>query len=177
MIETGFGALTGEATGSMIGATTGSEFRIGDLVRTTGGWMSLVLPLVVGCTVSLVGSVSRSTIGGEEVVGIVGPGYAVPLRVVIPFKSSFGLVIVLPGRVPEPEDEAAEESGVNELELGKPELDKLEVCLTLVSSLEELVPSLVVPLRIMVSLIPVLVMEVPPAAALMVSRCLKVNPL
>nr|GFA18699.1 reverse transcriptase domain-containing protein [Tanacetum cinerariifolium] len=43
---------------------------------------------------------------GEEVVGIVGPLYAIPLRVVIPFKSSFGLVMVLLGRVPKPEDEA-----------------------------------------------------------------------
>nr|GFA39817.1 hypothetical protein [Tanacetum cinerariifolium] len=47
-----------------------------------------------------------STTREEEVVGIVGPGYAVPLRVVIPFRSSFGLIIVLPERVPEPEDEA-----------------------------------------------------------------------
>nr|GFC37313.1 hypothetical protein [Tanacetum cinerariifolium] len=61
---------------------------------------------------------------------------------VIPFKSSFGLVIVLLGRVSEPEDEASqlavEESGVDELELsnpglglsepepGNPRLDKLE---------------------------------------------------
>nr|GEW05410.1 reverse transcriptase domain-containing protein [Tanacetum cinerariifolium] len=37
------------------------------------------------------------------------PSFSVPLRVVIPFKSSFGLVMVLPGRVPEPEDEAEEE--------------------------------------------------------------------
>nr|GFD08363.1 hypothetical protein [Tanacetum cinerariifolium] len=41
--------------------------------------------------------------------------------------SSSGLVIVLPGRVSEPEDEAGEGSGVDEQELGKPELDKLEV--------------------------------------------------
>nr|GEV08801.1 hypothetical protein [Tanacetum cinerariifolium] len=51
-----------------------------------------------------------------------------PLRVVIPFRSSFGLVIVFPERVLEPEDEAlplmVEESGVDE-EVGKPELDKL----------------------------------------------------
>nr|GFB07500.1 reverse transcriptase domain-containing protein [Tanacetum cinerariifolium] len=39
--------------------------------------------------------------------------------------SSFGLVIVLPGRVLGPEDEA--ESGVDEPEIGKPKLDKLEV--------------------------------------------------
>nr|GFB83484.1 F-box domain, leucine-rich repeat domain, L domain-like protein [Tanacetum cinerariifolium] len=72
------------ATGSMIGATIGSEFKIRDLVWTTEGWTSLVLPL-----------------------------------------SSFGLVIVLPGRVPEPKDKAVEECGVDEPELGKPELDKL----------------------------------------------------
>nr|GFB40178.1 hypothetical protein [Tanacetum cinerariifolium] len=42
----GLGALTGEATGSMIRETTGSEFKIGDLVGTTRGWMSSVLPLV-----------------------------------------------------------------------------------------------------------------------------------
>nr|GEX60203.1 hypothetical protein [Tanacetum cinerariifolium] len=48
-----------------------------------------------------------------------------PLRVVIPFRSSFGLVIVLPGRVSKPKDEAAEESRVDEPKLGKPELDKL----------------------------------------------------
>nr|GEW83182.1 hypothetical protein [Tanacetum cinerariifolium] len=53
-----------------------------------------------------IASVSRSTTEEEEVVGIVGPGYAVPLLVVIPFRSSFGLVIVLPGRVPKPKDEA-----------------------------------------------------------------------
>nr|GFB89947.1 reverse transcriptase domain-containing protein [Tanacetum cinerariifolium] len=68
----GFGVLTGEATGSMIGATTGSEFRIGDLVWTIGGWTSSVLSLLVGCTMSLVTSISRSTTGGrEEVVGII----------------------------------------------------------------------------------------------------------
>nr|GEY68064.1 hypothetical protein [Tanacetum cinerariifolium] len=119
------GALTGEATGSMIGEITSSELRIGDSVGKTRGWTSLVLPLLAACTVSLVTSVSRYTTREEEevVVGIVGPGYAVPLRVVIPFRSSFGLVIVLVGRVPDPEDEA--ESGVDEPELGKPELDKL----------------------------------------------------
>nr|GEW01565.1 retrovirus-related Pol polyprotein from transposon TNT 1-94 [Tanacetum cinerariifolium] len=75
----------------MIGEITGSEFKIGDLVWTIGGWTSLMLLL-----------------------------------------SSFGLVIVLPGRVLEPEDEAwlqleVEESRVDEPKLGKPELDKLEV--------------------------------------------------
>nr|GEX38676.1 hypothetical protein [Tanacetum cinerariifolium] len=69
----GFGALTGEATGSMIGEITGSELRIKDLVKTTKGWTFLVLTLLAGCTVSLVASVSRSTTGEEEVVGIVGP--------------------------------------------------------------------------------------------------------
>nr|GFC37500.1 hypothetical protein [Tanacetum cinerariifolium] len=48
-----------------------------------------------------------------------------PLLAVIPFRSSFRLVIVSPRRVPEPEDEAAEESGVDVPELGKLELDKL----------------------------------------------------
>nr|GFC30630.1 reverse transcriptase domain-containing protein [Tanacetum cinerariifolium] len=36
----GFEALTGEATGSMIGEITGSEFRIGNSIGTTGGWTS-----------------------------------------------------------------------------------------------------------------------------------------
>nr|GEZ52112.1 hypothetical protein [Tanacetum cinerariifolium] len=89
---------------------------------------------------SLVTSVSRSTIKEEEVVGIVGPGYGVPLRVVIPFRSSFELVIVLPGRVPEHEDEAAEESGVDEPELVNRGLIgwclvRLRLVLTFVSSL------------------------------------------
>nr|GFA03116.1 hypothetical protein [Tanacetum cinerariifolium] len=66
--------------------------------------------------------------------------------------------MVLPGRVPE--DEAVEKFRVDEPELGNPELDKplldkLEVGLTLIRSLEELVSSLVVPLRMKVSLIPV----------------------
>nr|GEY94482.1 hypothetical protein [Tanacetum cinerariifolium] len=61
--------------------------------------------------VSFVTSVSRSTtLGGEKVVGIVGPLYAIPLRVVIPLKSSFRLVMVLLGSVPELEDEAGEGS-------------------------------------------------------------------
>nr|GFB65891.1 hypothetical protein [Tanacetum cinerariifolium] len=46
------------------------------------------------------------------------PSFLAPLQVVIPFKSSFGLVMVLLGSVPDLEDET---------ELGKPELDKLEV--------------------------------------------------
>nr|GEW18499.1 hypothetical protein [Tanacetum cinerariifolium] len=98
-------ALTGAATGSMIEATMGSEFGIGILVLTAGG--------------------------GEDVVGIMGLLYAVPLQMVIPFKSSFRLVTVLLGRVPEPEDDASqlavEESRPNEPELGNQVLDKLEV--------------------------------------------------
>nr|GEY03398.1 hypothetical protein [Tanacetum cinerariifolium] len=118
----GFGALTGATTGSTTGATTGSEFSIGVSIWTTGGWKSLVLPLLVGGTVSFVTLVLRSTtFRGEEVVGIVGPLYAFPLRVVIPFKSSFGLVMVLLGRVLEPEDIASqlavEESWHDEPEL------------------------------------------------------------
>nr|GEW65112.1 hypothetical protein [Tanacetum cinerariifolium] len=165
-------------------------------VRTIGGWTSLVLPLLVGCTVSLVALVSRSTTEGrEEVVVIVGPWYAVPLRVVIPFRSSFGLVIVLLGRVPKPEDEAVfifmkrshvglhilkngtvclheigefiggdnlrlRNLGLMNRSLVNQSLISWRLVLILVSSLEELVPSLVVPLRIMVSLIPVLVLKV-----------------
>nr|GEX07934.1 reverse transcriptase domain-containing protein [Tanacetum cinerariifolium] len=82
-----------------------------------------------GGTVSFVTSVLHSTtLGGEYVVGIVCPLYAIPLRVVIPFKSSFGLVMVLLGSVPEPEDKtsqlAVEESGLDEPELGNPRIDK-----------------------------------------------------
>nr|GFC00875.1 hypothetical protein [Tanacetum cinerariifolium] len=58
--------LTEEAICSMIGVITGSEFRFRDSVWTTRGWTSLVLSLLVGCTVSLVTSVSCSTTGGEE---------------------------------------------------------------------------------------------------------------
>nr|GEW95761.1 hypothetical protein [Tanacetum cinerariifolium] len=120
----GLGAHTGEAEGSMIRKITGSKVKIRDSVGKIGGWTSLVLSFLAGCTVSLVASVSRSTTG-EEVVGIVGPGYVVPLRVVIPFRSSFGLVIILPERVLEPEDKAVEESRVDEPKIDKPELDKL----------------------------------------------------
>nr|GEX52938.1 hypothetical protein [Tanacetum cinerariifolium] len=42
----GLGALTGETTGSVIGELTGFKVRIRDLDWTTGGWTSLVLPLV-----------------------------------------------------------------------------------------------------------------------------------
>nr|GFC33657.1 hypothetical protein [Tanacetum cinerariifolium] len=96
----------------MIGELTGSKVKIGDLVMTTRGWTSLLLSLLVGCTVSLVASISFSTTEEEEEeeeeeeVGIMGPRYEVPLLVVIPFRSSFRLVIVLPERVLEPEDEA-----------------------------------------------------------------------
>nr|GEV19494.1 reverse transcriptase domain-containing protein [Tanacetum cinerariifolium] len=44
-----FKALTGATTGLMMGATSGSEFKIRDSVWTTEGWTSLVLPLLVGC--------------------------------------------------------------------------------------------------------------------------------
>nr|GEV77107.1 hypothetical protein [Tanacetum cinerariifolium] len=54
-----------------------------------------------------------------------------PLQLMIPFKSSFGLVTVLLGRVPEPEDEASQlvvkESRPDEPELGNLGLDKLEI--------------------------------------------------
>nr|GEX27008.1 hypothetical protein [Tanacetum cinerariifolium] len=103
----GFGALTGAKTGSMMGATTVSKFRVG---------------------VQL----------GQPEVGL-------PLRVVIPFKSSFGLVIVLLRRVSEPEDEASqlavEESGVDELELGNPGLDKLVLDKLVLDKLEAIKPS------------------------------------
>nr|GFB63532.1 reverse transcriptase domain-containing protein [Tanacetum cinerariifolium] len=51
-------------------------WKLSDIkVRTTGGWTSLVLPLLVGDTVSFVTPVSHSTIRGreEEVVGIMVP--------------------------------------------------------------------------------------------------------
>nr|GEV23152.1 hypothetical protein [Tanacetum cinerariifolium] len=140
----GFGALTGALNGSTARATKGSEFGIWVSTWMTEGWTSLVILLLVGGTVSFVTSVSRSTtLGGEEVVGIVGPLYAIPLRVVIHFKSSFGLVTVLLGSVPEPEDKAngiiyfhvvcelsgshnlrLRNWGLDEPELGNPGLDK-----------------------------------------------------
>nr|GEX68289.1 putative nucleotidyltransferase, ribonuclease H [Tanacetum cinerariifolium] len=126
----GFGVLTGAATGSAKGATTGSKFGIGVSTWTTGGWTSLVLPLFVGGTMSFVTSVSRSTtLGGEEVVGIVGPFYEFPLRVVIPFKSSFRLVMVLLGRVPRPEDD------VSQLVVEVSELDESELVGDFISEL------------------------------------------
>nr|GEZ28967.1 reverse transcriptase domain-containing protein [Tanacetum cinerariifolium] len=80
----GFGALTRASTSSTMRATTGLEFSIWVLTWTTGGWTSLVLPLLVGGTVSFVTSVLRfTTLGGEYVVEIVGPLYAIPLRVVL----------------------------------------------------------------------------------------------
>nr|GEY85667.1 hypothetical protein [Tanacetum cinerariifolium] len=48
-------------------------------------------------------------------------GLATPLQVLIPFKSSFGLVTLLPGSVPDTEDEAEWELG--KLELDLPEAD------------------------------------------------------
>nr|GEZ36598.1 reverse transcriptase domain-containing protein [Tanacetum cinerariifolium] len=53
-------------TGSMIGELTGSEVRIRDSVRKTEGWMSSVLPLLVGITVSFVASGSFSTTLGRK---------------------------------------------------------------------------------------------------------------
>nr|GFC85800.1 hypothetical protein [Tanacetum cinerariifolium] len=75
----------------------------------TGGWTCAVLSGLVVCTGSFVVSVPcLTTLDG---VGMVGPLYATPLQVVIPFRSSLGLVTVLPGSVPDPEDEAMRESG------------------------------------------------------------------
>nr|GEY57794.1 hypothetical protein [Tanacetum cinerariifolium] len=158
----------------MIGEITGSEFRIGDSVGTTEGWTFSVLPSLVGCTMSLVASVSRYTTGEEDVVGIVGPGYAVPLLVVIPFRSSIGLVIVLTEEFPNPMMKREFIGGDNlrlrnlglmnrslvNQSLISEYLISLRLVLTLVSSLEELVSSLVIPPRVMVSLIPVLVLKV-----------------
>nr|GEW72199.1 ribonuclease H-like domain-containing protein [Tanacetum cinerariifolium] len=93
----GFGALTGATTGSMVGATTGLEFRIGDLVWTTRGWTSSVLPLLVGGTMSFVTSISRSTTLGRE---------------------EESQLAVKESRVDEPK--------LGKLELDKPVLDKLE---------------------------------------------------
>nr|GEZ31044.1 reverse transcriptase domain-containing protein [Tanacetum cinerariifolium] len=52
----GFRALTGAATGSTMEATMGLEFRIGVSFWTTGGWKSLVLPLLGGGTVNSFGT-------------------------------------------------------------------------------------------------------------------------
>nr|GFC96383.1 hypothetical protein [Tanacetum cinerariifolium] len=59
-------------------------------------------PNFSGITVSFVASGTFSTTGGE----IEGPSYETPLRVVIDFKSLFGLATVLPGKVPELEGDA-----------------------------------------------------------------------
>nr|GEV79182.1 hypothetical protein [Tanacetum cinerariifolium] len=114
-------------------------------------------------------------------LGILGPLYAFPLRVVIPFKSSFGLVMVLLGRVSDPEVEVndiiclyvvCELSGSHNLLLRNRGLMNQSLVtrglisrrrvLTMTSSLKELVSSLVVPLRnsMIVSLIPVLILVV-----------------
>nr|GFA89089.1 hypothetical protein [Tanacetum cinerariifolium] len=101
-----FGALTGEATCSMIEATTSSEVKIGDSVRTIEGWTSSMLLLLVGCTVSLVASVSHSTTGGreEEVVdesGVAEPELGKPkLDKLVLDKPEVGFDHVkLPGRI------------------------------------------------------------------------------
>nr|GEX50950.1 reverse transcriptase domain-containing protein [Tanacetum cinerariifolium] len=91
-------------------------------------------------TCSITGATTGSEFGiGVSIwttEGIVGPLYTFQLRRVIPFKSSFRLVMVLLGRVLEPHDEApqlaVEESGLDKPELvnqglDKPVLDKLEV--------------------------------------------------
>nr|GEX24796.1 hypothetical protein [Tanacetum cinerariifolium] len=87
--------------------TCGGPHSFSDCPATVGNTQNVnAAGAYQGCTLSLVASVSCSTTREEEVVGIVGPRYAVPLQVVIPFRSSFGMVIVLPGRVSEPENEA-----------------------------------------------------------------------
>nr|GFD04626.1 hypothetical protein [Tanacetum cinerariifolium] len=59
-----------------------------------------------------IGALTGAAMGSETGVSdwvtgwIVGPLYATSLRVVIPFRSSLGLVTVLPGSVPDPKDEA-----------------------------------------------------------------------
>nr|GFB80324.1 hypothetical protein [Tanacetum cinerariifolium] len=61
------GALTGEATSSMIRELTSSEVKIGDLDWTTRGWTSSVLSLLVGCIVSFVASgLFSTTLGRKE---------------------------------------------------------------------------------------------------------------
>nr|GFB01819.1 hypothetical protein [Tanacetum cinerariifolium] len=56
----GFGALTGAAMGSATRAATSSEFGIEVSIWTTEGYSSLVLPLLVGGTMSFVTLVSHS---------------------------------------------------------------------------------------------------------------------
>nr|GFB96617.1 hypothetical protein [Tanacetum cinerariifolium] len=88
--------------GALTGAAMGSETEVLDWV--TGGWTCAVLCGLGVCTGSFFASVPCLT--SLDGVGMDGPLYATPLQVVIPFRSSFGLVTVLPGRVPDPEDEA-----------------------------------------------------------------------
>nr|GEU92935.1 retrovirus-related Pol polyprotein from transposon TNT 1-94 [Tanacetum cinerariifolium] len=122
-------------------------------------------------TEATTGSATGATKGSKFDIGFSTRTTGVPLRVAIPFKSSFGLVTVLLGRVRKPEDEASQlaidESGVDEPSLVTRGL--VIWCLiswrrvwTMTSSLEELGSSLVVSLRntMIVSLILVLILEV-----------------
>nr|GFB94106.1 hypothetical protein [Tanacetum cinerariifolium] len=86
--------------GALTGATIGSETGVSDWV--TGGWTCAVLCGLVVCTGSFVAPVPcLTTLDG---VGMVGPLYATPLRVVIPFRSSLGFVTVLPLALNIPQD-------------------------------------------------------------------------
>ncbi|GJS63658.1 hypothetical protein Tco_0678222 [Tanacetum coccineum] len=65
------------------------------------------------------GPCSTTSGGGEKGGGIEGPLEEAPLRVVIAFKSPFGLTTVLLGRGPEPEVHLTEQLELVESELGK----------------------------------------------------------